>query len=81
MDTEFPNPFFGIEDTEERARRVAELQQEYAEGVDILILASELVIDAVIQPEDLRSELIRRFSFAESKSRAWPAKRNPVTPV
>jgi acetyl-CoA carboxylase carboxyltransferase component len=77
----FYNQIQAIEDPEERARRVAELQQEYAEGVDILILASELVIDAVIQPEDLRSELIRRFSFAESKSRTWPAKRNPVTPV
>jgi acetyl-CoA carboxylase carboxyltransferase component len=77
----FYNQIQAIEDADERARRVAELQKEYAEGVDILILASELVIDAVIQPEDLRSELIRRFSFAVSKSRTWPAKRNPVTPV
>jgi len=77
----FYNQIQAIEDPEERARRVAELQQEYAEGVDILTLASELVIDAVIQPEDLRAELIRRFSFAESKSRTWPEKRNPVTPV
>jgi methylmalonyl-CoA decarboxylase subunit alpha len=75
------NQIQAIEDPEERARRVAELQQEYAEGVDILILASELVIDAVIQPEDLRAELVRRFSFADSKSRTWPEKRNPVTPV
>jgi acetyl-CoA carboxylase carboxyltransferase component len=75
------NQIQAIEDPDERARRVAELQQEYAEGVDILILASELVIDAVIQPEDLRAELIRRFSFADSKSRTWPEKRNPITPV
>jgi acetyl-CoA carboxylase carboxyltransferase component len=77
----FYNQIQAIEDPDERARRVAELQREYAEGVDILILASELVIDAVIQPEDLRAELVRRFSFAGSKSRAWPEKRNPVTPV
>ena len=32
----------------------AELTAEYAEGVDILHLASELVIDAIVQPEDLR---------------------------
>jgi acetyl-CoA carboxylase carboxyltransferase component len=75
------NQIQAIEDEEERARRVAELQKEYAEGVDILILASELVIDAVIQPEDLRAELVHRFSFAASKSRVWPEKRNPVTPV
>ena len=42
---------------------------------------AELVIDAVIQPEDLRSELIRRFALAAGKHREWPEKRNPVTPV
>jgi hypothetical protein len=35
----------------------------------------------VIQPEDLRRELIRRFALTVGKDRAWPAKRNPVTPV
>ena len=35
---------------------------EYAEGVDLLHLASEMVIDAIVQPEDLRSELVRRFA-------------------
>ena len=54
---------------------------EYAEDIDILHLASELVIDAVIQPEDLRAELIRRFALAAGKHREWPEKRNPVTPV
>ena len=32
--------------------------------IDILHLASELVVDAVVQPEDLREELVRRFQFA-----------------
>jgi hypothetical protein len=40
-----------------------------------------MVIDAVIQPEDLRAEVARRFALNASKSRDWPAKRNPVTPV
>jgi acetyl-CoA carboxylase carboxyltransferase component len=40
-----------------------------------------MVVDAVIQPEDLRSEVIRRFAHAATKTRAWPAKRNAVTPV
>ncbi len=39
------------------------------------------MIDAVIEPENLRGELIRRFAHAASKRRDWPAKRNPVTPV
>ena len=54
---------------------------EYAEGVDLLHLASEMVIDAVIQPEDLRAELVRRFARYAGRRREWPAKRNGVTPV
>jgi len=41
----------------------------------------ELVVDAVIQPEDLRSELVKRFALYTTASREWPAKHNPVTPV
>jgi methylmalonyl-CoA decarboxylase subunit alpha len=77
----FYNQLQAIEDPEERAKRTDELRREYAEGVDILHLASELVIDAVIQPEDLRADLVRRFRDAAHKSREWPPKRNPVHPV
>ncbi len=75
------NQLQAIEDADERAARAEELRREYAEDIDILHLASELAIDAVIQPEDLRSELIRRFTLAVGKDRSWPPKRNPVTPV
>jgi propionyl-CoA carboxylase beta subunit len=77
----FYNQLQAIEDADERAKRTEELRAEYAEDIDILHLASELVVDAVIQPEDLRDELIRRFAAAAHKSREWPAKRNPVHPV
>jgi acetyl-CoA carboxylase carboxyltransferase component len=75
------NQLQAIADPDERAARTEELRREYAEDIDILHLASELVIDAVIQPEDLRGELIRRFDLAAGKNREWPEKRNPVTPV
>ncbi|MBV8944126.1 MAG: acyl-CoA carboxylase subunit beta [Solirubrobacterales bacterium] len=75
------NQLQAIEDPDERAGRTEELRREYAEDIDILHLASELVIDAVIQPEELRPELIRRFALAAGKHREWPEKRNPVTPV
>ena len=75
------NQLQAIEDEDERARMTEELRREYAEDIDILHLASELVIDAVIEPADLRAELVRRFAHCESKTRSWPAKRNPVTPV
>jgi acetyl-CoA carboxylase carboxyltransferase component len=77
----FYNQLQAIDDQTERAARTEELRAEYGADIDILRLASELVIDAVIEPEDLRGELIRRFAHAASKRRDWPEKRNPVTPV
>jgi len=75
------NQLQAIEDDQERARRTEELRREYAEDIDILHLASELVIDAVVEPEALRAELVLRFAHAARKQRAWPAKHNPITPV
>ena len=73
------NQLQAIEDPDERAQRTEQLRAEYAADVDILHLASEIVIDAVVQPDDLRTELIRRYASA-AKRRDWPEKRNPVTP-
>ncbi len=75
------NQLAAIDDEQERAQRVEELRAQYAEDIDILHLASELVIDAVIEPEELRGQLIRRFAHAAGKRRTWPAKNNPITPV
>jgi len=77
----YANKIAAIDDPDERERFVDERRAEFAADVDLLRLASELVIDAVIQPCDLRAERIRRFALAASKSREWPQKRNPVTPV
>ena len=77
----FYNQLQAIEDEDERARRTEELRAEYKEEIDILHLASELVVDAVVQPGDLRAELVRRYALYATRVRDWPAKRNPVTPV
>jgi methylmalonyl-CoA decarboxylase subunit alpha len=77
----FYNQIQAIEDAEERARFVEQKRTEYAEDIDILHLASELVVDAVIEPESLRPELVRRFGLYEGKERAFTERRNPVTPV
>jgi methylmalonyl-CoA decarboxylase subunit alpha len=77
----FFNQLQAIDYEDERARRTAELRAEYAQDIDILHLASELVVDAVIEPAQLRDELVRRFAHAAAKRRTWPAKHNPVTPV
>jgi acetyl-CoA carboxylase carboxyltransferase component len=75
------NQLAAIEDLDQRAARTEALRREYAEDIDILHLASELVIDAVIQPEDLREEVARRLAHAATKRREWPGRHNPVTPV
>ena len=74
----FYNQLQAIEDDDERARRTEELRAEYSEEIDILHLASELVIDAVVQPGDLRRELVRRFATYASRDRSWPASRSPT---
>ncbi len=77
----FYNQLQAISDEQERAAKVEELRREYAEDIDILHLASEMVIDAVIEPAALRGELIKRFAHAQSKQREWPARHSAVTPV
>ncbi len=75
------NQLQAIEEEAERSVRTEELREEYARDIDILHLASELVVDAVVEPGELRGELIRRFARAAGKRRVWPAKHNAVTPV
>ncbi len=75
------NQLQAIEDEAERAAKVEELRREYAEDIDLLHLASEMVVDAVIEPAELRDELIRRFAHATGKQRQWPARHSAVTPV
>jgi acetyl-CoA carboxylase carboxyltransferase component len=77
----FFNQIQAIDDAEERERFVEQKRREYAEDIDILHLASELVVDAVVQPEQLRGELVRRFAYAEGKDRGFTERRNPVTPA
>jgi acetyl-CoA carboxylase carboxyltransferase component len=77
----FYNQIQAIEDEAEREEFVARKREEYGEDIDILHLASELVVDAVVQPQDLRAELVRRFALAVGKDRAFAARRNPVTPA
>ena len=73
----FYNQLQAIEDPDERARRTEELRREYAEDIDILHLASELVVDAVIQPEDLRDELVKRFALRGRQGARLAAQAQP----
>jgi methylmalonyl-CoA decarboxylase subunit alpha len=77
----FYNQIQQIEDEDERAAFVEAKRTEYAADIDILHLASELVVDAVIDPVDLRRELVRRFALYATKDRSFTDRRNGITPV
>ncbi len=60
---------------------MAAKRAEYETDIDIVRLASELVIDAIVEPHDLRAELIRRYAAARGKDRHFSRRRHGVTPV
>ncbi|MGH2806666.1 MAG: acyl-CoA carboxylase subunit beta [Actinomycetota bacterium] len=77
----FFNKIQAIEDPEERAAFVAQKRDEYEKDIDIVHLAAENVVDAVIQPDDLRGELVRRLAAAARKDRHFSDRRHGVPPV
>jgi len=74
------NTIEGLEEPE-RSAFVAEKRAEYEEDVDLMHLASEDIIDAVIEPGALRSELINRYAIAGRKDRLFSDRRHGVPPV
>ncbi len=77
----FFNKIQAIEDADERERFVAEKRAEFEADIDVLHLASENVVDAVVQPDDVRPELSRRLARAVNKGRAFSERRHGVPPV
>jgi acetyl-CoA carboxylase carboxyltransferase component len=65
---------------ERRAEFVQKLRDEYNEDINLLKLAADLHVDAIIQPGDLRRELVTRLSRARRREMSIP-KRRSVTPV
>jgi acetyl-CoA carboxylase carboxyltransferase component len=70
-----------ITDPVERAAYVDEQRRAYEEDVDLLRLASDVVIDAVVPPEDLRREVVARIGLAMGKSRTFTDRHNGIPPV
>src|SRR5687767_15138779 len=77
----YANKIAAIESPAEREAFVAEQVRIYETDVDLLRLASEMVIDAIVEPEHLRADLIRRFELAEGKDRHFSSRRHGVPPV
>src|SRR5699024_7997277 len=77
----YANKIEAIEDEEEKKNFIQEKRQEYQDDIDIYRLASEMVVDAVIQPNDLRRELATRFEMYASKNTYLPERKHGVYPV
>ena len=77
----YANKIEAIADAEERAAFVAARRGEYEADVDLLRLASDLVIDAIVEPDDLRHQLVVRLAAAAGRDRTFSSRRHGVPPV
>lgn len=77
----FFNKIQEVPEGPERDARVAALRDEYRQDVDLAKLASNLVVDEVVQPEDLRQQIVMRFSRFARKNEARPRRKHLVPPV
>lgn len=66
---------------EERAAFVAEKKAEYQKDIDIQRLASEMIVDQLVDGKELRQELISRFDVLEAKELDYLPRRHGVFPV
>lgn len=77
----YSNKINEIEDPKERAAFVQQKQQEYKEHIDIYKLASELIVDDIVSPAELRKVLLDRFALYETKEITFSVRKHPVYPV
>jgi acetyl-CoA carboxylase carboxyltransferase component len=77
----FFNKIQATPEGEERDALVAQLRADYRKDIDLERIASELIVDAIVQPHHLRQEIARRFELAAGKVEARPSKKHLVSPV
>jgi len=65
----------------ERPAYVKKLQEEYREDIDLYRLASDLIVDAVLAPTELRAELVNRFAAYATSQRPRVNRKHGVFPV
>ena len=77
----YANKVAAIADAEERAEFVRARREAYDADIDVVRLAGELVVDALVEPSQLRAELVRRYRALRGKDRSFSRRRHGVTPV
>lgn len=77
----YANKIEAIEDPKERRAFMLEKQAEYRKEIDVYALASELIIDDIVEPSALRDELCMRLEQFETKEMQQLPRKHPVYPV
>lgn len=77
----YANKIAELKDPKEKIGFIHEKQKEYKEHLDIYKLASEMIVDHIVEPNLLREELIHRFSIYERKNISFSERKRPVYPV
>ena len=77
----YANKIAAIEDPVEREAFVRARVAEQAADFTLLRMGSELVVDTVVRPEDLRAELLSRLRAAERWERSGHRRHHAVSPV
>ena len=60
---------------------MAGLREEYERDIDVVHLAAELVVDALVEPEDLRAEMPPDSAPPSARTGRSPAAATGSTPV
>src|SRR5581483_3668063 len=77
----YANKIAAIDDPGERAAYIAARVAEQEAELNLLRMGSELVVDAVVEPESLRAELIARLAAADGWERTPGRRHHVVSPV
>lgn len=77
----YSNKIQSIEDPAERQKFIMEKRREYQEDIDIYLLASNLIVDDIVEPSRLRQELLNRFEVYSTKRQLFSERKHPVYPV
>ncbi|AXH98614.1 acyl-CoA carboxylase subunit beta [Sporosarcina sp. PTS2304] len=77
----YSNKIEAIMDPKEKMAYSKEKIEEYKREIDIYKMASELIIDEIVAPNQLRSVLADRFAYYETKEIKKTSRKHPVYPV
>lgn len=77
----YANKIAAIENDDERAAFVAARTAEQQADINLLRMGSDLVVDAVVEPERLRAELVARLADADRWTREPGRRHHPISPV